>query len=160
MILIEGQRSCTAWASFRPSMLPGIWMSVNSSEMSERDSRIDIASSALTASTGRNPASSTMSTARIRRIISSSTTSTFGTGVRSVDMDSLTLSRGAMELPELYANVDTAVAWPLGGCRAPRHGLLLRLSSEDSELIRNVRRVCHRNAINGAHDQSELSGQR
>jgi hypothetical protein len=24
MILIVGQRSCTAWASFRPSMLPGI----------------------------------------------------------------------------------------------------------------------------------------
>ena len=41
MILMDGQRSCTAWASFKPSMLPGIWMSENSSEMSERDSRID-----------------------------------------------------------------------------------------------------------------------
>ncbi len=37
MILIEGQRSWTAWASFNPSMLPGIWMSENSSEMSERE---------------------------------------------------------------------------------------------------------------------------
>ena len=49
---MAGQRSCTAWASFRPSMLPGIWISVNSSDMSERDSRMESASSALTASTG------------------------------------------------------------------------------------------------------------
>ena len=50
MILIGGQRSCTACASFRPSMLPGIWMSVNSKAISERDSRISTASSASTAS--------------------------------------------------------------------------------------------------------------
>jgi hypothetical protein len=56
-----------------------------SREMSERDSRIEIAWSALTASTGLNPASSTISTARMRRIISSSTIRTFGTGVKSVD---------------------------------------------------------------------------
>ena len=55
MILMEGQRSCTAWASFNPSMLPGIWMSENSSEMSERDSRMESASSALTASNSREP---------------------------------------------------------------------------------------------------------
>ena len=36
-------------------MLPGIWMSVNSISMSERDSRIASASSALTASTGVEP---------------------------------------------------------------------------------------------------------
>ena len=35
-------------------MLPGIWMSVNSREMAERELKIDIASSALTASTGQN----------------------------------------------------------------------------------------------------------
>src|SRR6476619_4688582 len=78
MILMDGQRSCTAWASFNPSMLPGIWISENSSEMSQRDSRMESASSALTASTAVNPASSTMSTARMRRTISSSTTRTFG----------------------------------------------------------------------------------
>src|SRR5205807_8223506 len=77
MILIAGQRSCTAWASINPSMLPGIWMSENSSEMSERDSRMASASSALTASTAVKPASSTMSTARRRNTISSSTTRTF-----------------------------------------------------------------------------------
>src|SRR5438105_1700424 len=53
-------------------------MSVNSREMSEWDSRIESAWSASTASTGMKPASSTMSTARIRRTISSSTTRTFG----------------------------------------------------------------------------------
>ena len=53
MILISGQRRCTACASFSPSSVPGIWMSVNSSEMSERDSRMVSASSALTASIGR-----------------------------------------------------------------------------------------------------------
>ena len=52
---MSGQRLCTVWASLRPSMLPGIWMSVNSRDMSERDFRIDIASSALTASTEREP---------------------------------------------------------------------------------------------------------
>src|SRR6185369_5599104 len=45
--------------------------------MSERDSRSASASSALTASIAVNPASSTMSTARKRSTISSSTTSTF-----------------------------------------------------------------------------------
>src|SRR5437588_7290649 len=59
-------------------MLPGIWISVNSNSMSERASRIARASSALTASSGVNPASSTMSTARMRSIISSSTTRTAG----------------------------------------------------------------------------------
>src|SRR3569832_772714 len=54
--------------------------------MSERDSRTEIASSAIIASMGQKPASSTMSTARIRRIISSSTTRTFGTWIGSVDM--------------------------------------------------------------------------
>src|ERR1700729_1209616 len=43
-----------------------------------------IASSALTASTGVNPASSTISTARMRSTISSSTTSTLGTAVDPV----------------------------------------------------------------------------
>src|SRR5215212_8509206 len=52
-------------------------MSENSSEMSERDSRMASASSALTAWTAVKPASSTMSTARIRNTISSSTTRTF-----------------------------------------------------------------------------------
>src|SRR5439155_4685105 len=37
MILIDGQRSCTACASPRPSMLPGIWMSVHISAMSDLD---------------------------------------------------------------------------------------------------------------------------
>src|SRR5947209_1559791 len=52
-------------------------MSENSSEMSERDSRMASASSALTACTAVKPASSTISTARIRNTISSSTTRTF-----------------------------------------------------------------------------------
>src|SRR3954449_13565272 len=77
MILMDGQRLCTAWASFNPSIVPGIWMSEKSSEMSERTSRMESASSALTASTAVNPASSTMSTARMRNTISSSTTRTF-----------------------------------------------------------------------------------
>ncbi len=55
-------------------MLPGIWMSENSSEMSERDSRMESAPSASTASTAVDPASSTMSTARMRSSITSSTT--------------------------------------------------------------------------------------
>jgi hypothetical protein len=38
-------------ASFKPSMLPGIWMSVNINAMSDRLSRIATASSASTAST-------------------------------------------------------------------------------------------------------------
>src|SRR6185437_10304386 len=59
-------------------------MSVNNRSMSERDSRMAIASSALTASTGVNPASSTISTARIRSTISSSTTRTLGTPVGAV----------------------------------------------------------------------------
>ena len=54
-----------------------------------------MASSALTASTGLNPASSTMSTARIRRIISSSTMRTFGTGIDSLDTGSLAHSPGS-----------------------------------------------------------------
>src|SRR3984893_15289839 len=40
MILIGGQRSCTECASPKPSMLPGIWMSVSSSAMPALDSRI------------------------------------------------------------------------------------------------------------------------
>ena len=88
MILIVGQRSCTAWANFKPSMLPGIWISVNNRDMSDRDSRIEIAWSALMASTGQNPASSTMSTARIRNIISSSTIRTFGTTLEPDDIGS------------------------------------------------------------------------
>src|SRR3954471_8584819 len=83
---MAGQRSCTAWASFKPSMVPGIWMSLNRSEMSDRDSRIAMASSALTACTGQKPASSTISTARMRRIISSSTTRTLGNEVGDVDI--------------------------------------------------------------------------
>src|SRR5271168_2319614 len=59
-------------------------MSVNNRSMSERDSRIAMASSAFTASTGVNPASSTISTARIRSTISSSTTRTLGTPVDPV----------------------------------------------------------------------------
>src|SRR4030081_155513 len=57
-------------------MLPGIWMSVNSNSISVRDSRMASASSALTASMAVNPASSTISTARMRNSISSSTTRT------------------------------------------------------------------------------------
>src|SRR3954454_9676164 len=75
---MEGHRSCTAWASFSPSIVPGIWMSEKRSDISERDSRMESASSALTASTALKPASSTISTARIRSTISSSTTRTFG----------------------------------------------------------------------------------
>ncbi len=52
MILIDGQRSCTVCASPKPSMLPGIWMSVHISAMSDLDSRIATASSASRASTG------------------------------------------------------------------------------------------------------------
>jgi hypothetical protein len=55
--------------------------------MSERDLRIEIAWSALTASTGLNPASYTMSIARMCRIISSSTIRTPGAGVKSVATD-------------------------------------------------------------------------
>src|SRR5437879_890507 len=55
MILIEGQRLCTACASPRPSMLPGIWMSVHISAMSDLDSRIATASSASRSSTGCLP---------------------------------------------------------------------------------------------------------
>ena len=36
MILMAGQRSCTAWASFNPSMLPGIWMSENKRDVRAR----------------------------------------------------------------------------------------------------------------------------
>src|SRR3954470_15952422 len=53
--------------------------------MSERDSRMARASSALTASTAVNPASSTMSTARRRNTISSSTTRTFVADVGGAD---------------------------------------------------------------------------
>src|SRR3954462_3877677 len=60
-------------------------MSENSSEMSERDSRMASASSALTASTAVKPASSTISTARIRNTISSSTTRTFVADAVGVD---------------------------------------------------------------------------
>src|SRR5436190_1645741 len=83
MILIGGQRSCTACASFRPSMRPGIWMSVKSNAMSDLDSRIATASSASTASTGVKPASSTISTARMRNSMSSSTTRTTAGAVDS-----------------------------------------------------------------------------
>src|SRR5205085_7865321 len=61
-------------------------MSENSSEMSERDSRMARASSALTACTAVKPASSTISTARIRNTISSSTTRTFVMGVGVADV--------------------------------------------------------------------------
>ena len=52
MILIDGQRTCTACASPMPSMLPGIWMSVHIRAMSDLDSRIATASSASRASIG------------------------------------------------------------------------------------------------------------
>jgi len=73
MILIVGQRSCTACASPTPSTGPGIWISVHISATSDRDSRMATASAASSASSGVYPASSTMSTARMRSIISSST---------------------------------------------------------------------------------------
>src|SRR3954452_15175153 len=60
-------------------------MSENSSEMSDRDSRMASASSALTAWTAVKPASSTISTARIRNTISSSTTRTFVADAVGVD---------------------------------------------------------------------------
>src|SRR3954453_10422723 len=69
-------------------------MSVNSTAMSERDSKMAIASSAFTASIALNPASSTISAARIRSTISSSTTSTFGTSVDPVDVGILFILRG------------------------------------------------------------------
>jgi hypothetical protein len=53
MILIDGQRARTVCASPRPSMLPGIWMSVHISAMSDLDSRIATASSASRASIWR-----------------------------------------------------------------------------------------------------------
>jgi hypothetical protein len=77
-IFIGGQRSRTAWASFSPSMLPGMLMSVNSTEMSGRDSSRATASSASQASSATQPASSTTSTASIRGRSSSSTTRTTG----------------------------------------------------------------------------------
>src|ERR1700760_3665575 len=85
-----------------------------------------MASSALMASTEQNPASSTMSTARMRKIISSSTTRTFGTGGKSVDIDSLTLS------PESRFRTGPRRSCPNSA------GPLLRLSGGDSELNRAV----------------------
>ena len=73
-----GQRLRTAWVSFSPSMLPGMLMSVNSREMSARDSNRAIASSALPAASATKPASSTTSTESIRRSGSSSTIRTTG----------------------------------------------------------------------------------
>src|SRR3954453_10655953 len=71
-------------------------MSENRRDMSERDSRMESASSAFTASTAVNPASSTISTARIRSTISSSTTRTFGGMVGDV-MTDLVLKRKAVD---------------------------------------------------------------
>src|SRR3954452_22697394 len=62
--------------------------------MSERDSRMPMASSAFTASMAVKPASSTISAARIRSTISSSTTSTFGTSVNPVEVGILLILRG------------------------------------------------------------------
>src|ERR1051325_7624737 len=88
-------------------------MSENSSEMSERDSRIARASSALTACTAVKPASSTISTARIRNTISSSTTRTFvagtGGGEDVVGLEDMTwdfLSGKGRHLIASYCEID------------------------------------------------------
>src|SRR3954467_3006577 len=70
-------------------------MSEKRSDISERDSRMESASSALTASTALKPASSTISTARIRSTISSSTTRTFG-GIEADVMTGLFPLRGKL----------------------------------------------------------------
>jgi hypothetical protein len=62
---LDRRRSRTAAGSLSPSMLPGIWTSVNTTVMSKRASRIAMASSELAASTASN-ASSIISTACIR----------------------------------------------------------------------------------------------
>ena len=76
MMEMGGHFARTAAASFRPSIEPGISMSVNTMWMSLRVSRIRIASSASLASIATNPASSTRSTAAILRSGSSSTINT------------------------------------------------------------------------------------
>src|SRR3954452_1326415 len=92
--------------------------------MSERDSRMEMALSALTASTGQKPASSTISTARMRSTISSSTTRTFGTADEYVGMGGLILSR----------------CEPFDGQPGERlYSALLRLSRTNSELNRRDR---------------------
>src|SRR5580693_5973623 len=73
MILIGGQRSRTACASLSPSIEPGMWISVNTTRISRRLSRIAMASSALAASITAKPASSTVWTAQKRTRGSSST---------------------------------------------------------------------------------------
>lgn len=76
MIRTGGQRSLTAKASLSPSIEPGISMSVKTVVMSNLVSKIDIASSALDASTTVKPASSIIDTTSMRISGSSSTTST------------------------------------------------------------------------------------
>ena len=51
MILIGGQRCFTAAASLRPSIEPGMLISVMRTRMSSRNSKMSMASSALAAET-------------------------------------------------------------------------------------------------------------
>jgi hypothetical protein len=81
MISTGGQRSRMPAASFIPSMLPGMLMSVKTIRMSLRLSKMQTASSALDASIGLKPASSTTLTAIKRRMASSSTTRTTVLGI-------------------------------------------------------------------------------
>jgi hypothetical protein len=77
----------------KPSVLPGIWMSVKSGAMSERLSSMATASSAFAASTAINPASATTFAAHIRNVASSSTAKTADTEKGSAQrQDYLTLS--------------------------------------------------------------------
>src|SRR6266478_1575372 len=78
MIFVGGHRPRTACASLRPSIEPGICMSVKMTLVSGRPSKISMASPASAASSASNPASSIISTALMRSKSSSSTTRTAG----------------------------------------------------------------------------------
>jgi hypothetical protein len=78
MIIIGGQRRLIIDANFSPSMEPGICISVNTTVTSKRVSRIEIAWSAVPASTTSKPAATIISAAFKRIRESSSTISRTG----------------------------------------------------------------------------------
>lgn len=80
MIAIGGQRRRIAIASLRPSIDPGISMSVNTTRISVLDSRIAMASSAFSAAMGSNPASLAILSASSLMMGSSSTIRAIGSG--------------------------------------------------------------------------------
>ena len=93
-----GQERRIALANAIPSIEPGMLTSVNTAQMSLRDSSIVIASAALHASSVRNPASSSESSALHRIIASSSTISTV---------------RFFMPLPPFDPGSTTRIGWRL-----------------------------------------------